>query len=223
MIEDTKETQPSTAAAKPATPKVSHRDLSRLCAIPMLGLGAAICISVEFFQTHVSGYAALPLIVGPALALVGLLMLLRGQLREARAEKERKAGCQRIASYRPVMADGSNGSAALSLVLAPAGEICSEPPRRRSVARAQAVARAPRSQSEAPYGGNVRQFPPAHLHAAAHRAPVRTSSRQGRSATASLADAMHFGSEWAQDLDLSPRALARLEADPFVKRLARIS
>ncbi|SNS18358.1 hypothetical protein [Tropicimonas sediminicola] len=219
-IEQTKENQPDQAAQQFTAPSRATRSTSRMLAIPMLGLGAASCVAVEFVEALAPDLAALPLIAGPALALAGLLLLLRSQVSEARAAKARRMSCQRIAPYRPVMADGSNGVAALNAVLSPAGERHSAPPRRANVARARAVARASNAPLETHYGSNVRLFPPAPHRAEAQPEPAATRSR---TPSASLANAVHFGNNWAQDVDLSPRAKARLEADPFVKRLARIS
>ncbi|MDV7142170.1 hypothetical protein R3X27_05705 [Tropicimonas sp. TH_r6] len=53
----------------------------------------------------------------------------------------------------------------------------------------------------------------------------RTAPRapRGRAVSRKRVAAQRLGSEWSNDLQLSPRAQARLEADPFVQRLARLA
>lgn len=202
-IEDTR---PSQSAAPQAV-----QCSGRILAIGMIGLGAACCCSIELFQRYMPDLAAIPGLVGALLALGGLLLLFRCQVKQARFEAARKRECLRLAPYLPEMLDGSNGAVALSVALAPADAAAVEPAictgAKTPVRRRQPLMRSHANQN----GATVTLFNEAH------------QPRRNTGAPAAFYAALRLGGEWTQDLDLSPRAQARLEADPFVQRLARLS
>ena len=182
-------------------PKDSQRTVARAAAIPMIGLGAAICGSVEFVQSRWPEFVALPGAVGSACALLGVLLLFRAQMQAARAEKARKSDCIRISPYVPEMADGTSGAEMLKVVLAPS-------PRPAHMTEAFATDRPLDMQAG-----------PVH----ARHPEQRPAESRRRRASATLITALRFGNEWSRDVNLSGRALARLESDPFVQRLGRLA
>lgn len=186
---------------------VEKRSAGRAIAIPMIGLGAACCCAIEVVSSRWPEYAVLPGAAGSILALCGLVLLFRSQLQAARAEAEKRADCIRISPYIPQMADGSNGAEFLKVVLAPAPEPIQMRPRRERPALALA------HSADA-----------AHLEqlgsdedSAAERDRVERSR-----AAIELVSSLRLGTEWSRDLQLSRRAEARLDSDPFVQRLARL-
>ncbi|WP_068109266.1 hypothetical protein [Tropicimonas marinistellae] len=187
------------------------RSLARMVAIPMIGLGAASCATIDMVHRHMPEFSAVPGIAGSVLAMVGLMLLMRCQVRQARDEAARRLRCQRISYYVPVMADGSSCSDALTAALVPAGVSTGAPTRRRSVSAARMAKREQDRRTKCA-GASVTLF---------RHGPESTERAVG--AKTAVTAAMRFGGEWTKDLDLSPRASAQLEADPFVKRLARMS
>ncbi|RYH08631.1 hypothetical protein [Tropicimonas sp. IMCC6043] len=179
------------------------RDVARSAAIVMIGLGAACCCSIDYVQTRWPDLAAYPALAGCTTALLGLLLLFRSQRRASRKKAASAQDCIRISPYRPEMADGSDGAEVLQLVLTPVARPAPLAPRhsRRKAAR---------TASLTPF------FEPRDTR-------LENAAVAGvRSASATLISALRFGQEWSRDLELSSRALARLERDPFVQRLARL-
>lgn len=184
----------------------TRQHTARSVAIAMIALGSACCGSIEFVATRWPDLAAIPGAAGSMSALLGLLLLFREQQRGRRAAEARATDCIRISPYRPEMADGSDGMEMLKLVLMPASSQVPLQPRHRRTTAARPAPKA-RAASLTPFF-------------AAHDVRLEHSAPQGASAT--LFSALRLGQEWARDLELSGRARAQLERDPFVQRLARL-
>lgn len=185
------------------------RTASRSVAIPMIGIGAASCSSIEMVQARWPDLAALPGAVGSVCALLGVLLLFRSQLAAARAEKARKEACVRISPYIPEMVDGSNGAEMLKIAMAPLPQTI--------VARAHAVLKPISQAAHDPVDGVSPFFTGETARA------MRVPKRGRADASATLISALRLGSEWSSDLQLNGRAQARLESDPFVQRLGRLA
>ncbi|NDR59401.1 hypothetical protein [Aliiruegeria sabulilitoris] len=183
------------------TSDVAQANIGRRLAVPMIGLGAACCSSVEFVKLNWPDLVALPGAVGSICAMLGVLLLFRSQLRAAKAVRANRAGCIRISPYVPEMADGTNGAETLKIVLTPSPKLV--------------------VSTAVPDDGS--QSAETREQETAENAPCKLPFAKGRRVVSRpLAAAQRFGSEWAQDVKLSGRAQERLEADPFVRRLARL-
>ena len=177
------------------SPTAERRTIGRRFAVPMIGLGAVFCASVEFVQVRWPDLAALPGAVGALSAVLGVLLLFRSQER-ARNETET---CIRISPYVPEMADGSNGAEKLKVVLTPSPQpVIAANFKREPV---------PDDTNEAPKMAQPRDG----------TSEILQCQKSGRVVTA-----LRIGTDWVQDVHLSGPAQARLEADPFVQRLARL-
>jgi hypothetical protein len=140
--------------------------------------------------------------VAAGLAFFGITLKMR---REARPSRRQTAGAHhRIPAYVPAMATGEDGHAALRRVIAPAP----------AEVRVRPVA-----EVEPPRFAAARRSP-ARDRAAATRRPA--ASRPANPGAALFA-AVRFGQGCAEELHLSRRAAARLAADPFCQRLARLN
>ncbi len=183
----------------------TNRCAGRTAAIPMIGLGAACCCSIEIVQNRFPDFAAVPGTAGAVLALVGVVMLFRCQVRQAREQDALKKACVRIAPYVPETTDGSQGAEILKIVLTPAG--------------ASPVANA----METPILRRHTQAKPSPSRTNTTETPLHAGRPDHRFATpATLYKVLKLGNGGTRDVDLSRRALARLEADPFVRRLSRL-
>lgn len=189
------------------TRKENHRSIGRSLAIPMIAIGAACCASIELVQGHWPEIAAVPGTAGSVAALLGLLLLFRSQLREKREERAQKEECVRISPYVPEMVDGSNGAEVLKVVLEPVPQTVRQRPRQTRTEPLQSL---PANTGTAPF------------FVSTGTDPVRSGRQQRKRTSATMIAALRFGSEWTRDVQLSRRAMARLESDPFVQRLARL-
>ncbi|PRY23709.1 hypothetical protein CLV78_104201 [Aliiruegeria haliotis] len=186
--------------------------LSRVAAIPLIGFGAILCGSMEYVQNNLPEFAALPGLLGSGSALLGVLLLFHSQSAQARDARRQQGACIRIAPYVPEMTDGSDGTSALLAALAPV-----KPSR---VESAGATTQRPsRQAADAIRRIRLQAAPKARLHVVGDPETRRRMS----SGRAALCSALKLGGEWSRDLKLSRRAEARLAADPFVQRLARLA
>ncbi|SDJ60138.1 hypothetical protein [Aliiruegeria lutimaris] len=183
------------------TTDAPHATIGRRMAVPMIGLGAACCSSVEFVKLNWPDLAAFPGAAGSICAMLGVLLLFRSQLRAAKAARANRDGCIRISPYVPEMADGSNGAETLKIILTPSPQVVV------STAFSIDAPHAPETQEQGP---------------AEETKPERPFAHAKRLVSRPLATAQEIGAEWSQDVQLSGRAQERLEADPFVRRLARL-
>ncbi len=138
----------------------------------------------------------LPGAAGTLCAMVGVLLLIRSRIKATKSVRSNPDGFIRIAPYVPEMVDGSNGAEWLKLVLTPAP---------RPVIAA--------SFSRKPQRSELDQSQPQE----------ETPDTPAKKGSGEVVTAFRIGPEWAKDVHLSNRAQARLEADPFVQRLARLA